>query len=52
MELLMRLIARFKAAIALYVRYMDASQPNNLIRYRDLNAGIAGDGLRQRFPDA
>jgi hypothetical protein len=50
MELFKRLVVRIRAAIALYMRYADASQPSNLIRNRDLNAGIAGD-LRRRLPD-
>ena len=50
MELFKRLVVRIRAAIALYMRYANASQPSNLIRNRDLNAGIAGD-LRRRLPD-
>ena len=51
MELLRRLVARIKAAIALYMRYASANQPTNHFHYGNLRSGIAGD-LRRRFPDA
>ena len=50
MDLMKRFVARFRAAIALYIRYT-YEQPNNLIRPADWDAGMAAD-LKRRIPDA
>jgi hypothetical protein len=50
MDLMKRFVARFGAAIALYIRYT-YEQPNNLIRRIDWDSGMAAD-LKRRFPDA
>ena len=48
MDLIKRFVARFRAAIALYIRYT-YEQPNN--RPVDWDSGMAAD-LKRRFLDA